>query len=86
MATMIPNSFTSFDLTEDELKEGQKLTALQKQVIQNSRASIAEGILALKMDPSNQLEFVQNEAYLKGQLESYMHILICSESAEDITE
>lgn len=82
MATQIVNSFTSYDFTDKEQLEGMLLTSLQKQVIQNERARIAEEKLALEFDPAEPNLFLQAEAYKRGQLELIAWLLASSDAAE----
>ena len=82
MAVIQQNSFTSFNLTDDELKEGSKLTIPQIQVIQNLIATTAEDKLMLEFTPDKPLEFAQQEAYKRGQLDILRHLLDASEFAK----
>lgn len=75
MSHPIPNTFSSFALSADEQKAGQTLTSLNVAVLQNQRSSIAEEKLALAFDPANPQAFMQQEAYLKGQLDILNYIL-----------
>jgi len=83
MAIIIPNDFTSYQLTEQEELEGSILTITQKQVIQNHLSAAAHEKNALEYDPENPQRFVQQEASLKGQLDAYHFILASSEAAEE---
>jgi len=74
MAIIIPNDFTSYQLTEQEELEGSILTITQKQVIQNHLSAAAHEKNALEYDPENPQRFVQQEASLKGQLDAYHFI------------
>lgn len=75
-----PTEFTSFILTEREQHEGRILSPVQVAVIQNERAVIATQILNLVFTPSDPDKFVQQDAYLKGQLAAYTAILLASEA------
>lgn len=68
MARALPNSFTKYQLTEEEQLSGQVLTTSNYHVVQNLIADAAESRLALTYDPSNPLTFVQREAELQGQI------------------
>jgi len=81
MATIIPNAFTSYQLTEEEQLQGQILTLQQTQVLQNERARLAEEKLLLAIDPNDTLASAQEEAYKIGQLELIAWILECSDAA-----
>lgn len=82
MATLIPNSFSSYDLTDKEALQGAVLTNLQKQVLQNMQAACAEEKLRLDFDIEKHLSFVQQEAYKRGQLDLLSYIISSSEIAE----
>ena len=81
MAILIPNSFSSYDLTEEETLQGSILTLTQQQLIQNYRSVLAEEKLALEYDPANPQIFLQREAGLAGQLAALNYLLDMSESA-----
>ena len=80
---IIPNSFTVYDLTDKDALQGTVLTTLQRQVIQNMLAANAEEKLRLEYDPEKQLDFVQQEAYKRGQIDLLSYILDASTIAVD---
>lgn len=82
MAKVVPNLFTSYELTEEEEINGSILTTLQKQRIQNALSLAAMEKSALSFDPLNPTKFAQEEASLQGQLAAYAYILDSSEAAE----
>lgn len=75
MATVIPNEFTSFGLTEEEERQGTVLTITQKQVLHNQLALCASEKISLGFDPANPTLFTQREAYLRGQMDAIKYIL-----------
>ena len=81
MAHIIPNTFTTYALTDLELLQGQILTQQQTQVLQNERARVAEEKLTLAVDATDVTKSAQEEAYKLGQLEILAWILACSEEA-----
>lgn len=81
MATIIPNAFTSYELTDEEQLQGQILSQQQLQVFQNERARLAEEKLLLAIDPNDVLASAQAEAHKIGQLELITWIIECSEVA-----
>jgi len=83
MAHLIPNDFSSYELTEQEELEGSILTITQKQVIQNYLSAASSEKIGLEYDPENSLKFVQQEASLKGQIDAYRFILAASDAAEE---
>jgi len=68
-AVIIPNSFTSYSLSDEAVIEGSILTIGQTQVLQNLLATTAEQKLALEYDVANPNSFIQEEARLKGWIE-----------------
>ena len=69
MAIPEVNSYTSFQLTDKEAREGSILTTAQKQVLCNMRALYAEACLTLALDAANINEFIQTDAALKSKIE-----------------
>jgi len=82
MATFIPNSFTSYTLTDKEQLFGEILNLEQKMVMQNKLAAIAEERIALVPEANNYASFIQQEAFLKGQLTMLQWLLDSSIAAE----
>lgn len=83
MAQLIQNSFSSYELTIEEELQGSILTITQLQVLQNQLAFIVEEKINIEFDPAPDkvLEFVQQEAYKKGQMELLQYIISNSEVA-----
>lgn len=75
MATLATSTFTRYNLNDLEKLAGGQLTITQKQLYQTELADIAEQILALEFDSSKPHEFVQRDAYLKGQLSVYRYLI-----------
>lgn len=82
MATLIGNSFSSYELNEEEQQQGDLLTLTQKQVIQNDIANYAESKIALEYDATDPTLFIQQEAKLAGQMQALNYRLDCSNAAE----
>jgi hypothetical protein len=80
---MIPNVFTSYELTHMEELTGTILTPPQVAVLSNKLATIAVSKLALKFDPLNPALFTQTEAYERGQLDVIQWLLDSSEAAQE---
>ena len=68
MSSVIPSTFTRYNLTEEEQRSGQTLTTTNHQVIQNLICDAAEERLGLKYDPLNPIAWAQREAELAGQI------------------
>lgn len=83
MAILNPtNQFQSWNLTPEEFLQGGLLTILQKQVIQNQIASVATQKINLTFTPAQPLEYAQQEAHLRGQIDALSYLLTLSEQAE----
>lgn len=83
MATLDHNNpFQGWILSPEELLQGQVLTSLQKQVIQNERATLASKRISLRFDPEHPLKFQQEDAELQGQIGILSYLLEMSIVAE----
>ena len=86
MARVIPNIFTSYVLTPEELKSGQSLTFEQIQVMQNLLSDAAQERVNLIYEPLNPLLFVQRDAELKGQIGILTFLIECSKQVNNIID
>lgn len=75
MAILIPNNFSSYNLTDDEVREGSILTITQLELLQNDLATAAEEKLVLEFDTTNPQTFIQQEAFKRGQIELLRYII-----------
>lgn len=82
MATIISSPFTRYNISYKEELAGKIFTLDQKIVIQNDLALVAEQILSLEYTPAQPLEFVKQDAYLKGQMSVYRVLLDASDECE----
>lgn len=82
MAELSIGSFTQWKLSDHEILQGGILSPQQKQLLQNDLATTAEQILNLRYDPASPLEFVQEDANLKGYMQAIRAILTRSDDAE----
>jgi len=76
------NTFTSYELSKEEYISGCTLNYLTLSVIQNLRSELAEEKLNLTFTPNNVLDYTQQEAYLKGQIDMLNHLLDLHEAAQ----
>ena len=83
MAKLVPNEFSSYELSDQEILQASILTELQKKLIQSDMAQIAQTILNLTFDPRNPDNFLQDDAHQKGQLAAYRVLLMRSQESED---
>jgi len=84
MAYLIDNDYSSYILTEDEEIQGTLLTIAQKQVIQNEISIIATKLLDMVLDPAEPQKFIQEQSYIKGQLDALRYRLTMSETVEQM--
>ena len=83
MATVDNTSnFARFILSSQEQLMGSIYTYEQKLIIQNKLSEIADSKLALTVDPNNYAAYVQQEAYLAGQISILRYLLDCSIASE----
>lgn len=83
---IIPNSFTTYALTEEDALTGSVFTPLQKQVLNNHLASLAEEKLTLEFDVNNDKSFIQQEAYKTGQIKLLQYLLDNSQANQELLE
>ncbi len=79
--TLRPNTFTSYNLTDEDELQGSIMTITQLQVLQNELSSLAEEKLALMFDPEHPMVFMQQEAHAKGKIEMVQFLIEKSESS-----
>ena len=65
----LTNSFTSYELTEDQINSGSQLSPENVYVIQNHISALAEEKLNLIFDPLNPMSFALRNAELQGQID-----------------
>jgi len=78
---IITSSFQRVSLSEKDEISGSILSAMHIGVIQNHIVDIAEQKLNLVFDPTNVIDFAQQNAYLQGQLDVLKLLLDSSETA-----
>jgi hypothetical protein len=83
MAVPIPNEFASFSLSEEEELSGRILNGMNILVLQNKLAQIATQKLNSKCTPQNVAEYMQEDAYLQGQLDILKNLLEDSLAAQE---
>ena len=81
MAQLVPNSLTTYKLTSEEELAGQILNDLQLICIQNKLAELIVARLTITLDTLNTLKFAQDEAYLKGQIDSLLWLVDTSKES-----
>jgi hypothetical protein len=82
MATLKLGTFSTYELSSRETLSGGVLNTDQKNLFQNLLAEAAESRLALDYSPEKPLEFAQNEAFLKGQIQLLKYLLDNSDACE----
>ena len=83
MAKLIPNSFTSYELTVEEQLQGSIFNTVQLQVLHNHLADIAAEKLALDYTPEHPLLYAQAEAALNGNIQFINYLIEASQAALD---
>lgn len=84
MSNITLSTFTQFSFTEAEQLAATSLTTETKQFIQTEYSKIAEQRLALEADPNNYPAFIQQDAFLKGQMQFARWLLDCAAETEKI--
>ena len=82
MAQPITNKFSSYYLTAGEEELGSILNYEQRCIIRNKLSEVAETRLNMVLDTTNVSNFIQSEAYLKGQLDTLQWLLDTSDEME----
>ena len=76
MAVLDPsNPLQRWILTPEESEQGRQLTITQKQCIQNQIVDLCLERLNMKLSPDSQLENIQRDAELKGQIMSLQYLI-----------
>lgn len=82
-----PNEFTTYEFTDAELIDAAKLTELQRAFIQHQVGVLLSEKVNMKFDYAKSLDFLQNEAYIAGQIEAFRFLLGAhEESIEKLKE
>lgn len=85
MPTAIENGYTTYAFTDEELISAASFTQLQRLYIQTERSIQAQNLADLEYDPEHPLQFVKNQARLKGMVEAF-DFLLQHELAEDAAQ
>lgn len=80
MAKQINNTFTSYELTEDEHRSGAILSELNICMLRNLLSMAAQEKLNLAFDTTNPTKYAQEEAALQGKL-VILYLLLDSHEA-----
>lgn len=78
MSILIPNEFSTYQLTEEELLAGSILTQSQQYVIQNQIATAAQAKLELIFDPLQEKDYGMQIAYQTGVINALRGLLTTS--------
>ena len=81
MATLINNVLTTYELSDDEMKQGSILTTANLMVMQNLLAAYTMDKLSLVLDVNDVASYAQKEAALAGQIHLLKYILDMHEDA-----
>lgn len=80
------SSFISWKFTEEEELSASILSDLQVKRIQTELCNLAESKLNLKLNPTNINEFIQDEAFISGEIAMLRNLLDVSEAASNLTQ
>ena len=76
------SSFTVHSISPRDTLSGYILSLTQQRVYQNELAEIAEQLITLTYDPLNPVDFAQQHAFLRGQMQIYQTLLARSAPSE----
>jgi hypothetical protein len=74
----VSNITTTYQLTPEEEISAKQFTELNLAYLNNERANIVLSRLSLCYDPQNPIDFAQQEAYFKGQLDLLSNLIAAS--------
>lgn len=80
MARIVPNTFTTYELSSEEQKAGYTLTTANLQTIQNLISTAAQLKVNLTFDPDNPSKFLQEEARLNGEIRILSYLVECNDA------
>ena len=83
MSTLKVNKFSSFTLSEEEVKIGSVFNLTQLQVLQNLLSEAAEIKLAQVFDPLNPGEFGIQTAYQSAKIDLLSYLIENSHATEE---
>ena len=72
----LPTRFQSYEFTEEEVISALTWTDLQLAYLRNELTDKMQQRLALRLDPLATHEFIQQEAYLTGQMELLEQLIL----------
>ena len=78
MQPNLNNDLITYSMTEDEVAAGAVLNSLQKAALQNEKVELIRQLASLtpdSMSAEGKESYWQQEAYLRGQLDIYTHLL-----------
>lgn len=76
----LDNEFTRYDLSLDEIQKASVLSEETRAVMQNLLSESATQRLDLVFDPNNPMIFTQEEAYIKGKIDTLRYLLSLTDS------
>ena len=86
MGQMIPNSFTSYIMTEQEALTASSFTNLQIQYLQNLLSVAAEEKLRLKFDHNDPTEYAKQVAYKQAEIDTYTYLIEASAASQNMIQ
>ena len=74
--------FTRTKLSTSQFLQSSVLSHTQKELLRNDISETAQQLLSLTFDPTQPHKFVQDHAFLKGQLELLQYLISRSDESE----
>ena len=86
MSQKLLTPFESFSLTEEESKSAMSLSHLQMQNMHNLRTTYMLQKVGLSVDTKDMTSYLQQEAYLRGQIDILTYLIETSQVVQNPTE
>ena len=80
----IENEFTETQLNTEEMRQARIFSPLNVALLKNLNVSLMRERAAIEVDSTNIMKFVQEEAFLKGQIELVNFLLNTKEEPEAV--
>lgn len=84
MSIRVVNSFTSYQLTDEQTRAGENLTPESEFVIQNHISELAEEKLNLVFTPDSPMSFALRNAELQGQIDILKMLIERSQASRNL--
>lgn len=82
---LVPNTFTTYSLTDHESLAAMRFSDLNRVFLQNLLATTSEELLNLEFHPETPYEFATQKIYKDGQISMLRYLLDVSSPAPAVT-